>query len=116
MDDDLGVGYGHGIVIFGSFVTVGDARTLLEEKPNQELAKTVEQRARDLTANQEDRSQTAVSVGLTASAGSQEPGQGDNIRQGADSDDTSGDDDDTLSAVSRYLQEVLHDGLTDGDK
>lgn len=116
VDDDLGVGYGHGIVIFGSFVTVGDARTLLEEKPNQELAKTVEQRARDLTANQEDGSQTAVSAGTTASAGSQEPGQGDNIRQGADSDDTSGDDDDTLSAVSRYLQEVLHDGLTDGDK
>ncbi|MCO6558447.1 MAG: bifunctional folylpolyglutamate synthase/dihydrofolate synthase [Bifidobacterium sp.] len=37
-DDELGVGYGHGVLICGSFVTAGDARTLLMEKKNPELA------------------------------------------------------------------------------
>lgn len=30
-NDELGVGYGHGVLICGSFVTAGDARTLLKE-------------------------------------------------------------------------------------
>ena len=29
-DDELGVGYGHGVLICGSFVTAGDARAMLE--------------------------------------------------------------------------------------
>jgi dihydrofolate synthase / folylpolyglutamate synthase len=37
-DDELGVGYGHGVLICGSFVTAGDARVLLKEKANPELA------------------------------------------------------------------------------
>ncbi|MEE8667273.1 MAG: folylpolyglutamate synthase/dihydrofolate synthase family protein [Bifidobacterium mongoliense] len=43
-DDDLGVGYGHGVLICGSFVTAGDARTLLKEQVDPELRKTKEQR------------------------------------------------------------------------
>ncbi|WP_223852115.1 bifunctional folylpolyglutamate synthase/dihydrofolate synthase [Bifidobacterium myosotis] len=30
-EDELGVGYGHGVLICGSFVTAGDARAMLEE-------------------------------------------------------------------------------------
>ena len=30
-EDELGVGYGHGVLICGSFVTAGDARLMLEE-------------------------------------------------------------------------------------
>ncbi|MDF7664139.1 bifunctional folylpolyglutamate synthase/dihydrofolate synthase [Bifidobacterium sp. ESL0763] len=37
-NDELGVGYGHGVLICGSFVTAGDARTLLAERKNPELA------------------------------------------------------------------------------
>lgn len=37
-DDELGMGYGHGVLICGSFVTAGDARALLKEKANPELA------------------------------------------------------------------------------
>ncbi|BDR53228.1 dihydrofolate synthase [Bombiscardovia nodaiensis] len=37
--DELGVGYGHGVLICGSFVTAGDARALLKERPNPDLAK-----------------------------------------------------------------------------
>ena len=29
-NDELGIGLGHGVVIFGSFVTAGDARILLK--------------------------------------------------------------------------------------
>lgn len=38
-EDDLGVGYGHGVLICGSFVTAGDARAMLKERMNPELAK-----------------------------------------------------------------------------
>ena len=31
-DDELGVGYGHGVLVCGSFTTAGDARLMLEEK------------------------------------------------------------------------------------
>ncbi|WEV72873.1 folylpolyglutamate synthase/dihydrofolate synthase family protein [Bifidobacterium sp. ESL0790] len=44
-DDELGVGYGHGVLICGSFVTAGDARTLLKERKDPELALTKAQRA-----------------------------------------------------------------------
>lgn len=43
-DDDLGVGYGHGILITGSFVTAGDARMLLKEEPNKDLLKKKSER------------------------------------------------------------------------
>jgi dihydrofolate synthase/folylpolyglutamate synthase len=43
-DDNLGVGYGHGILITGSFVTAGDARILLKETPNQDLLKKKSER------------------------------------------------------------------------
>ena len=42
--DELGVGYGRGIVICGSFVTAGDARTLLKSQENKDLALPKEQR------------------------------------------------------------------------
>lgn len=37
--DETGVGYGRGVLIFGSFVTAGDARRLLKETPNKDLLK-----------------------------------------------------------------------------
>lgn len=37
--DDSGLGYGRGVLVFGSFVTAGDARSLLKERPNPELMK-----------------------------------------------------------------------------
>ncbi len=44
-NDELGIGLGHGVVIFGSFVTAGDARILLKERHNAELKNTKEDRA-----------------------------------------------------------------------
>ncbi len=38
-DDEMGVGYGHGVLICGSFVTAGDARTLLKEQASPTLVK-----------------------------------------------------------------------------
>jgi dihydrofolate synthase/folylpolyglutamate synthase len=38
-EDELGVGYGHGVLICGSFTTAGDARLMLEEKINPDLKK-----------------------------------------------------------------------------
>lgn len=38
-DDEIGVGYGRGVLICGSFVTAGDARMLLKEQMNPDLAK-----------------------------------------------------------------------------
>lgn len=43
-EDELGVGYGHGILITGSFVTAGDARILLKETPNKDLLKKKSER------------------------------------------------------------------------
>lgn len=36
-EDELGVGYGHGVLICGSFVTAGDARMLLKESIHPDL-------------------------------------------------------------------------------
>ncbi|MBT1162452.1 MULTISPECIES: bifunctional folylpolyglutamate synthase/dihydrofolate synthase [Bifidobacterium] len=44
VEDELGVGYGHGVLICGSFVTAGDARTLLKERMNADLAKPKSER------------------------------------------------------------------------
>ena len=38
-EDDLGVGYGHGVLICGSFVTAGDARAMLKERMSPTMAK-----------------------------------------------------------------------------
>jgi dihydrofolate synthase/folylpolyglutamate synthase len=38
------VGYGQGVLICGSFVTAGDARTLLKEHMNADLAKPKSER------------------------------------------------------------------------
>lgn len=39
--DELGVGYGHGVLICGSFVTAGDAREMLEEHASPVMAKAM---------------------------------------------------------------------------
>lgn len=44
-EDELGVGYGRGVLICGSFVTAGDARILLREHDNPELKKPKAERA-----------------------------------------------------------------------
>lgn len=44
--DELGVGYGRGVLVCGSFVTAGDARTLLRETPDPDLAKPKSERAK----------------------------------------------------------------------
>ncbi|WP_418969827.1 folylpolyglutamate synthase/dihydrofolate synthase family protein [Alloscardovia omnicolens] len=49
--DELGIGFGHGILIFGSFVTAGDARILLKERHNTELRNTKEDRAAGTTTD-----------------------------------------------------------------
>ena len=48
-EDELGVGYGHGVLICGSFVTAGDARLMLEEhaSPTMRQAMAVHQPAVD---------------------------------------------------------------------
>ncbi|KFI43364.1 bifunctional folylpolyglutamate synthase/dihydrofolate synthase [Bifidobacterium biavatii] len=43
-EDETGVGYGHGVLICGSFVTAGDARVLLKERMNPDLAKPKHER------------------------------------------------------------------------
>ncbi|KAB8289114.1 dihydrofolate synthase [Bifidobacterium ramosum] len=44
VEDEIGVGYGHGVLICGSFVTAGDARVLLKERMNPDLAKPKHER------------------------------------------------------------------------
>ena len=53
-EDEVGVGYGHGVLICGSFVTAGDARTLLKERMNPDLAKPKAERAADGGATPDD--------------------------------------------------------------
>lgn len=69
-EDELGVGYGHGVLICGSFVTAGDARTLLMEKKNPELAlpkaqrvagKPKDDKANDESTNAKDEDEDIVS-------------------------------------------------------
>ena len=40
-DDELGVGYGHGVLICGSFVTAGDARAMLKEHASPVMRKAM---------------------------------------------------------------------------
>ena len=53
-EDDLGVGYGHGVLICGSFVTAGDARTLLTEHMAADLAKPKAERVNPPVVSPED--------------------------------------------------------------
>lgn len=50
-EDELGVGYGHGVLICGSFVTAGDARTMLKEHALGDLVRPKAERVNpaDLT-------------------------------------------------------------------
>ena len=43
-EDDMGIGYGHGVLICGSFVTAGDARALLKERHDPDLGKPKSER------------------------------------------------------------------------
>lgn len=43
--DETGLGYGYGVLVTGSFVTVGDARTLLKPRQNRDLLKPKAERA-----------------------------------------------------------------------
>lgn len=45
-DDETGLGYGHGVLVTGSFVTVGDARELLEVKQDPRLLKPKNERVK----------------------------------------------------------------------
>ena len=67
--DDLGVGYGRGVLITGSFVTAGDARILLKEHIDPDLKKTKEERVHqpsvdplDGEATHEDADMTGIDV------------------------------------------------------
>lgn len=52
-DDELGVGYGHGVLICGSFVTAGDARMLLKETVNPDLKKSKADRVHQVAVTPE---------------------------------------------------------------
>ena len=52
--DDTGVGYGHGVLVCGSFVTAGDARHLLKEEVNEDLKKPKSERVPTSEADRSD--------------------------------------------------------------
>lgn len=54
-DDELGVGYGHGVLICGSFVTAGDARMLLKESVHPDLTKPKAERVHQVAVDPEYR-------------------------------------------------------------
>ena len=53
-EDELGVGYGHGVLICGSFVTAGDARTILKEHALGDLVKPKAERVNPADLTPED--------------------------------------------------------------
>ena len=53
-EDELGVGYGHGVLICGSFVTAGDARTMLKEHALGDLVKPKAERVNPADLTPED--------------------------------------------------------------
>ncbi|KAB7791342.1 bifunctional folylpolyglutamate synthase/dihydrofolate synthase [Bifidobacterium leontopitheci] len=77
-EDETGVGYGRGVLICGSFVTAGDARTLLKEQMNQDLAKPKAERV------EPDLGGGAAQDG--AAQGGQESGAADDGMDDADRD------------------------------
>ncbi|KFI55959.1 bifunctional folylpolyglutamate synthase/dihydrofolate synthase [Bifidobacterium choerinum] len=67
-DDELGVGYGHGVLICGSFVTAGDARMLLKESIHPDLQKTKEERVHQVAVTPEARGASDAASANVASA------------------------------------------------
>lgn len=53
-EDELGVGYGHGVLICGSFVTAGDARTMLKEHALGDLVEPKAERVNPADLTPED--------------------------------------------------------------
>jgi dihydrofolate synthase/folylpolyglutamate synthase len=66
-EDELGVGYGHGVLVAGSFVTAGDARTLLKEQVDPDLQRTKAERVHQPAVEPEPRD--AAEDGSTAPDG-----------------------------------------------
>ena len=58
VEDETGVGYGRGVLVCGSFVTAGDARTLLKERMNADLAKPKAERVNPSVGEPEPRTGT----------------------------------------------------------
>ena len=59
-EDELGVGYGHGVLICGSFVTAGDARMLLKESIHPDLKLSKSERVHQPAVTPETRVDAAV--------------------------------------------------------
>jgi dihydrofolate synthase/folylpolyglutamate synthase len=55
VEDELGVGYGHGVLVAGSFVTAGDARALLAEHVDPDLQRTKAERVHQPAVEPEPR-------------------------------------------------------------
>lgn len=87
--DELGIGYGRGIVIFGSFVTAGDARALLKPRHNSDLEKPKELRATDEQADWSDVDEET----------------------GVSDDNSDGSKEEPID----FLSEIMHDGITAAD-
>ncbi|KFI59208.1 dihydrofolate synthase [Bifidobacterium gallicum DSM 20093 = LMG 11596] len=67
--DEVGVGYGHGVLICGSFVTAGDARILLKESIHPDLQLPKDQRVHQLGVDPLPRTDAAhVADGLEDAA------------------------------------------------
>lgn len=59
-EDELGVGYGHGVLICGSFVTAGDARMLLKESIHPDLKLSKSERVHQPAVTPETRVDAAM--------------------------------------------------------
>lgn len=62
-DDELGVGYGHGVLICGSFVTAGDARAMLKEHASPVMQKAMS--IHQATVEPDDRGDAEAGAGDT---------------------------------------------------
>ena len=64
VEDETGVGYGRGVLVCGSFVTAGDARTLLKERMNADLAKPKAERVNPSVGEHRRRRPCTVRGGI----------------------------------------------------
>ena len=71
-EDELGVGYGHGVLICGSFVTAGDARTMLKEHALGDLARPKAERVNPADPHARRR-RSRPSPGMTGMTGTRPP-------------------------------------------
>ena len=114
-EDELGVGYGHGVLICGSFVTAGDARLMLEEhaSPTMRQAMAVHQPAVDPDDSDQpaDKAEDEAADNLEDSVspddfdvfdvlglGKEQAGDAGNAGTGTASADTGADTDDSADA------------------